>query len=98
MRLDPPLDPTSPEARDLLEDELRKGIYHEQRGLLERLWDWLTGLLDTTSSAGFPAWTVLIALAVGAAVVGLVLWRTQRMWAGLLVGMGAFWALRSLLG
>ena len=34
MRLDPPLDPTSPEAREWLEDELRKGIYHEQRGLL----------------------------------------------------------------
>ncbi len=78
MRLDPPLDPTSPEAREWLEDELRKGIYHEQRGLLERVWDWLTGLLDTTGSAGFPAWTVLIALAVGAAVVGLVLWRTLR--------------------
>jgi len=78
VRLDPPLDPTSPEAREWLEDELRKGIYHEEKGLLQRLWDWLTGLLGTTGSAGFPAWTVLIALAMGAAVVGLVLWRTLR--------------------
>jgi len=78
VRLDPPLDPTSPEAREWLEDELRKGIYHEERGLLQRLWDWLTGLLGTTGSAGFPAWTVLIALVVGVAVVGLVLWRTLR--------------------
>ena len=78
MRLDPPLDPTSPEAREWLEDELRKGIYHEQKGLLERLWDWLMGLLNTTGNASFPAWTVLVAVAVGAAVVGLVLWRTLR--------------------
>ena len=35
MRLDPPLDPTSPEARDWLEDELSKGIYRDDRGPLE---------------------------------------------------------------
>ena len=45
MRLDPPLDPTSPQARQWLEDELRKGIYHEQKGLLQRIWDWLNELI-----------------------------------------------------
>ena len=52
MRLDPPLDPTSPQARQWLEDELRKGIYHEQKGLLERIWDWLMSLLSGTGSGG----------------------------------------------
>jgi uncharacterized protein DUF4129 len=78
VRLDPPLDPTSPQARQWLEDELRKGLYHEQKGLLERLWDWLMNLLDTTGGGGFPAWTILFALLVGVAVVGLVLWRSLR--------------------
>ena len=72
MRLDPPLDPTSPQARQWLEDELRKGIYSEQKGVLERLWDWLVNLLSGTGG-GFPAWTVWIAVAVIAAVVVLVL-------------------------
>ncbi len=73
MRLDPPLDPTSPQARQWLDDELRKGIYREQKGLLQRLWDWLTNLLSGTGGGGLPAWTVWIALAVLVAVVALVL-------------------------
>jgi branched-subunit amino acid transport protein len=36
---------------------------------------------------------VLIRL-VAASMAGLVTWRTQQMWAGILVGMGAFWILR----
>lgn len=77
MRLDPPLDPTSPQARQWLEDELRKGIYHEQKGLLERIWDWLDELLSGTGTGpGFAGWTIWIALAVIAAVVALVLVRS----------------------
>jgi branched-subunit amino acid transport protein len=46
--------------------------------------------------SGPPGQTPARLLAAG--VAALVLWSTQRMWLGLLVGMGAFWALRSLLG
>ena len=73
MRLDPPLDPTSSQARQWLEDELRKGIYHEQKGMIERFLDWLNQLLSGTSGGGLAAWTVWIALAVIVAVVVLVL-------------------------
>jgi hypothetical protein len=80
VRLEPPLDPTSPQARQWLEDELRKGIYHEQKGLLERIWDWLMDLLSGAGTeaggAGLPGWTVWIAVLVIAAVVALVLVRS----------------------
>ena len=77
MRLDPPLDPASRQARQWLEDELRKGIYSEQKGLLQRLREWLGNLLSGTGGA-LPAWTVWIAVAVILAVVALVLLRSLR--------------------
>ena len=49
MRLDPPLDPTSPEARAWLENDLSKGIYRDARHLLERLQNWLLELLRSTA-------------------------------------------------
>ena len=52
MRLDTPLDPTSPEARDWLEEELRTPVYREPEGLLERLWDWLGRLLSGSEGTG----------------------------------------------
>ena len=78
MRLDPPLDPTSPQARQWLEDELRKGIYHEQKGLLERIWDWLNELISGAGAGagGLAGWTIWIAVAVIVAVVALVLVRS----------------------
>ena len=75
MRLDPPLDPTSREARQWLEDELRKGIYHEQKGLLERFFDWLMSL-GGSAGPGFPAWTIWIVVLVGLAVVAAVVLRS----------------------
>ena len=57
MRLDPPLDPTSPEARTWLENELSKGIYRDDRSLLERLQNWLMELLSSTGSGSLPAWS-----------------------------------------
>ena len=75
MRLDPPLDPTSPEARQWLEDELRKGVYHEQKGLLERFFDWLMSL-GGSSGPGFPAWTIWIVVLLGIAVVAVVVLRS----------------------
>ncbi|MFQ6171937.1 DUF4129 domain-containing protein [Oryzobacter sp. R7] len=79
MRAAPPLDPTSPEARQWLEDELRKGMYHEQPSLLERLWTWLVELLGSTGSASLlPSWTIWLVAALGIAVVAFVLARTLR--------------------
>ncbi len=79
MRADPPLDPTSPEARQWLEDELRRGIYHEQQGLLSRLWDWLSELLSgTVRGGGLPPWTIWVAILAGLLLVGLVLARSLR--------------------
>lgn len=77
MRLDPPLDPTSPEARAWLEQELRKGIYREPEGLLDRLWGWLGDLLSGAPGPGvLPAWTVGAAVAVGVAVIALLVLRS----------------------
>ena len=79
MHLDPPLDPTSAQAREWLEAELRKGVYHEQPGLLERLLDWVSETLGGTVTGGvLPAWTVGLAVAVALAVVALVVARSVR--------------------
>ena len=79
MRLDPPLDPTSPEARDWLEEELRAPVYREPKRLLERLWDWLGRLLSgAEGTGGLPGWTIWVAAAVALAVVGMVLVRSLR--------------------
>ncbi len=75
----PPLDPTSPAARQLLEDELRRAMYHEQKGLLERLWDWLREVLGAAPGGGaLPPWSIWVAVLVGLLVVGLVLARSLR--------------------
>jgi hypothetical protein len=79
VRLDPPLDPTSPEARDWLEEELRKPVYREPEGLLERLWDWLGRLLSgSEGTGGLPGWTIWLAAALGLAVVAMVVLRSLR--------------------
>lgn len=79
MRLDPPLDPTSAQAREWLEAELRKGVYQEDPGLLERLVDWLMRALGgTTAEGGLPAWTIWLAVLLGAGVVALVVARSVR--------------------
>jgi hypothetical protein len=79
VRLDPPLDPTSAQAREWLEAELRKGSYHESPGLLQRLWDWLSDvLLSTTTGGSLPWWTVWLAVLVGVGVVALLVARSVR--------------------
>ncbi|MGL5853258.1 MAG: DUF4129 domain-containing protein, partial [Phycicoccus sp.] len=79
MRADPPLDPTSPEAREWLEEELRKSVYQEQPGLLDRLEDWVLELLTGAGGGpGLPAWTVVIVVVLVLAVVVLIVLRTLR--------------------
>ena len=78
MRLDPPLDPTSPEARDWLEDELSKGVYRDDRSLLERLMDWINELLSRTGAGTLPAWTIALAIGLAVAVLALVVARSVR--------------------
>jgi hypothetical protein len=79
VRGDAPLDPTSAEARELLEEELRKAVYADDRGLLERLWAWLGDQLSgPTPAGGLPAWTIWLAVLIGLAVLALVLLRPIR--------------------
>jgi hypothetical protein len=75
VRLEPPLDPSSPQARRWLEDELRRPIYNEQPGLLERLQQWLSDLFDRTAGGGsaLPGWTIVVIVALLVAVLALVL-------------------------
>jgi hypothetical protein len=79
VRLDPPLDPSSAEARAWLEEELRKAVYQEPEGLLERLWDWVARTLSGSDPAGgLPGWTIWVAAALGLAVVAAVVARPLR--------------------
>lgn len=78
MRLDPPLDPTSAQAREWLEAELRKGVYQEDPGVLQRLWDWVTRTLLRTADGSLPSWTIWLAALLGVAVVALVVARSVR--------------------
>ena len=79
MRADPPLDPTSPQAREWLEEELRKGIYHEQKSLLDRLVEWVLELLGRTpGGSGLPSFLIWVAIGIGVLVVVLVVVRSLR--------------------
>ncbi len=76
----PPLDPTSPQARDWLSAELSKGMYHTQPSLFERFMDWLSRLLSPGSGSGpaLPAWAVLVVVVALLALVALVVVRVLR--------------------
>ncbi|ADV68625.1 AzlD domain-containing protein [Deinococcus maricopensis] len=50
--------------------------------------------LVVPSSVNAPDWPVRL---VALALAGVALWRTGALWVGLLVGMGAYWALRAVL-
>lgn len=69
----PPLDPSSPEARQWVQDELAKGHYTTQPSPLQRFLEWLWNHLGGGQGGGvLPPWAVgLLVLAV-LAVVALV--------------------------
>jgi hypothetical protein len=73
-----PLDPTSPEARQWLRQELAKGEYHAEPSWWQRFVEWLTRLLDGPSGGGLPGWVVTVAVLVLLAVVALVVVRLIR--------------------
>ncbi len=77
--LDPPLDPTPDQERDLLRRELLDPAYR-QDDLLQRLLDWLRrtvlGVLDAAQSA--PPLSAFAAMAVGLLLVLALIWLASR--------------------
>lgn len=79
-RLEPPLQPSSDDARRQLEHELSKPKYGDRRTLLQKLMDWLNErLADLTDGAGSlpPLWLGLVLIML-AALIGLGLTRIRR--------------------
>lgn len=75
----PPLDPSSPQARQWVLDELAKGRYTTEPSLWQRFVEWLRGLFGEGPSVGLvPAWGVLLFVLVVLAVIALVLVRLVR--------------------
>ena len=73
LPLDAPLDPSSDEARRWLEEELAKGVYNPQPGLLERFLEWLDRLTSASPAGGAPAVLLPVVIVVVVAVLALVL-------------------------
>jgi hypothetical protein len=75
----PPLDPSSPEARQWLLDELSKGRYTTEPSLWQRFVEWLQQLLDVGPGSGvIPAWVAALVVAVVLALIALVVARLVR--------------------
>src|SRR5690242_1709532 len=74
----PPLDPSSPEARQWVLDELAKGGYTTQPSPVQRFLQWLMSLLDGPGSGVLPSWGVIIVVAVVLAVLALVVVQLLR--------------------
>jgi hypothetical protein len=78
LPLDAPLDPTSDEARRWLEEELAKGPYHAQPGLVERFLEWLDRLLSLAPGSSGPSFLLPVVLLLLLGVLVLVLVRVLR--------------------
>lgn len=75
----PPLDPSSPEARQWVLDELAKGRYTTEPSPWQRFVEWLQHLLGSQAAPGLlPSWGLTLVVAVVLAVVALVVARTVR--------------------
>ena len=75
----PPLDPSSPEARQWVLDELAKGRYTTEPSAWQRFVEWLQHLLSGQPGAGLiPAWGAALVVVVVLAVVALVVTRLLR--------------------
>jgi hypothetical protein len=71
-----PVDPTVEEARRWVEAELSKAEYADDRGLLERLLDWVGELIDALRGGGgpgLPGWGLPAVLLVIGLLIALVL-------------------------
>lgn len=79
MFADPPLDPSSEQARRLLEHELSKPKYGDRRNLVERFVDWVREWIDKLAGGvgGLDTRWIVLALAVLAVVIGLGLSRVR---------------------
>ncbi len=73
LPLDAPLDPSSDEARRWLLDELAKGTYTPQPGLVERFLEWVNRLLSASPTGGAPSVLVPVVVVLLVAVLVLVL-------------------------
>lgn len=81
MRFDPlPLNPDSPTARDWVERELSKGIYRDERGLIDRFIDWLIDFLNQLpgGAGGLPGWIIWLACAFVLVIGAVAAARTLR--------------------
>jgi hypothetical protein len=75
----PPLDPSSPEARQGVLDELDKGGYTTEPSPVSRFLQWLLHLLTSGPGGGLlPGWGVILLVAVVLAVLALVIARVLR--------------------
>ena len=75
----PPLDPSSPEARQWVLDELAKGRYTTEPSPWQRFVEWLQELFSGhPGSALLPSWGVVVVVVVLLAVVALVVLRLVR--------------------
>ena len=75
----PPLDPSSPEARQWVLDELAKGRYTTEPSPWQRFVEWLQQLFaGQPGSALLPSWGVVVVVVVLLAVVALVVLRLVR--------------------
>ncbi len=75
---DAPLDPSSDEARRWLLEELSKGQYNPQPGLVERFLEWLGNLLSASPTGGVPSVLVPVVVVLLVAVLVLVLVTVMR--------------------
>jgi hypothetical protein len=65
-----PVDPDAATARRWAREELLDPVYHQQRSLLRRLWDWISEQLSSLRTpAAIDPWAVLVVVGIVVAVV-----------------------------